>query len=406
MRVAIISEWLDPWRGGAETSTLQFVHHLIDSGVDVHVFTRSRPASAPGFTVHTINGAAVSRTRRSITFAHRVERRLSSERFDVTHAVTPCRGIDLYQPRGGTVAETIERNAAWLGSGAGLWLKRAGNQFNFKQRYMLRYERAILGNSRGPVIVAISNYVVRQLRDHYGVSDDRIRLVRNAVNPDESSAVERAAHRRTIRHEFGIAESDCLFLVVAHNFRLKGVRRWMEAMAKIRDAGACQARSLVIGKDDSPSWRRAADKLGLQNALTFVGSTNRVAEFYHAADTLVHPTYYDPCSRVVLEAMSAGLPCLASRWDGASEILTNDRDGLLIDDPNDVESIAKAAGRLLDPDTRRRLGECAAATVSRMTMKRHASEIIVIYRELIERRRETEAAARSRPDPIAAGHLQ
>lgn len=405
MKVAIISEWLDPWRGGAETSTLQFVHHLIDSGVDVHVFTRSRPASAPGFTVHTINGAAISRTRRSITFAHRVERRLQRERFDVTHAITPCRGVDLYQPRGGTVAETIERNAAWLRSGAGLWLKKAGNRFNFKQRYMLAYERTILGDAQGPVIVAISNYVVRQLRAHYGISDNRIRLVRNAVNPDESSAEERAAHRRAIRREFGVAESDCLFLVVAHNFRLKGVRRWMEAMRMIRDGGALQVRSLVIGKDDSPTWRRAANRLGIQSALTFVGPTNRVAEFYHAADVLVHPTYYDPCSRVVLEAMSGGLPCIASRWDGASEILTDDRDGLLIDDPNDVAALANTANRLLDQETRKRMGRAASATASQLTMKRHASEIIAIYQEQIDRRGEARPFAGSRIEPVVSGKL-
>ncbi len=124
MKVALVAEWLDAWRGGAETSTLQFMHHLMDRGVELHVFTRSRPSPAPGLHVHTVSGAAMSRTRRSITFAHRVERRLKAEVFDVVHAISPIRKATIYQPRGGTVAESIDRNIALLGSGSARRLKR------------------------------------------------------------------------------------------------------------------------------------------------------------------------------------------------------------------------------------------------------------------------------------------
>ena len=62
MKVALVVEWLDSWRGGAETSTLQFLHHLMDRGVEVHVFTRSRPSPAPGLHVHTVSGVDVTIT--------------------------------------------------------------------------------------------------------------------------------------------------------------------------------------------------------------------------------------------------------------------------------------------------------------------------------------------------------
>ncbi|MGB2987691.1 MAG: glycosyltransferase family 4 protein, partial [Phycisphaerae bacterium] len=127
MKVALVAEWLDAWRGGAETSTLQFMHHLMDRGVELHVFTRSRPSSTPGLQVHTISGASMSRTRRSVTFAHRVERLLRADSFDVVHAISPCRYTDIYQPRGGTVAETIERNLALIHSRSAQRLKRYTN---------------------------------------------------------------------------------------------------------------------------------------------------------------------------------------------------------------------------------------------------------------------------------------
>ena len=59
MKVALVAEWLDPWRGGAETSTQQFIHHLMAGNVELHLFTRSRPSPTPGMHVHTISGASI-----------------------------------------------------------------------------------------------------------------------------------------------------------------------------------------------------------------------------------------------------------------------------------------------------------------------------------------------------------
>ncbi|MEK7755998.1 MAG: glycosyltransferase family 4 protein, partial [Planctomycetota bacterium] len=144
MKVALVSEWLDSWRGGAETSTQQFIHHLMDRGVELHVFTRSRPSPTPGLFVHTISGASMSRTRRSVTFSHRVEHILRTDSFDVVHAISPCRFADIYQPRGGTVAETMERNVALRDSAHARRLKRYAARLNLKQRYLLLLERKLL----------------------------------------------------------------------------------------------------------------------------------------------------------------------------------------------------------------------------------------------------------------------
>ena len=108
----------------------------------------------------------MSRVRRSITFAHRVERRLAAESFDVIHAISPCRGVDIYQPRGGTVAETVERNIALRRTGAGRALKRWANLLNLKQRYMLRFQQQLLGGEHAPIGAAVPPYVISALHPH------------------------------------------------------------------------------------------------------------------------------------------------------------------------------------------------------------------------------------------------
>ncbi|MDO8632612.1 MAG: glycosyltransferase family 4 protein [Phycisphaerales bacterium] len=382
MRVALVTEWLDAWRGGAETSTRQFMHHLMGAGVDLHVFTRSRPSPAPGLSVHTLNGAAMSRTRRSVTFALRVEKMLRNEPFDIVHAISPCRHADIYQPRGGTAAETVERNLALRRSAPGRHLKRVANRFNFKQRYMLGLERKLLGPGDRPIVVAISQYVVRQLKEHYALPDERIRLIYNGVDPDPTPADRRAANRRAIRGEFGIGDDQMLVLLVAHNFRLKGVERWMDALALLLRRGRNDIRSLVIGRGDSRRWHQRAERLGIARVLTFVGPSDRVREFHHAADLLVHPTYYDPCSRVVLEGLAAGLPCITTRWDGASEMIVDGNNGFVLSDPDHVPAIADLVDRLRDGVLRRTMSESARTVRDHISMARHSTEMLKLYEEV------------------------
>jgi len=386
VKVALISEWLDAWRGGAETSTLQFLHQLMDAGIEVHVYTRSRPSPTPGLSVHSVSGASMSRTRRSITFAHRVERMIRSERFDVVHAISPCQGADIYQPRGGTVAETIERNIALLTKPAGRSLKRYGNLFNLKQRFMLRLERELLGGQNGPVVVAISDYVVRQLQKHYGLDGTRIRKIYNAVNPDRDSLESRQTHRRQVREEFGIAPDRMLVISVAHNFRLKGVRHLLEALALLRECGVNDVRALIVGKGESGYWHRLAARLGVADTAQFIGPSDRVMELFHAADVLVHPTYYDPCSRVVLEAMTSGLAVVTTRWDGAAEMIEHGVNGYVLSEPNDNTALANYLRGLCDAELRLRIQTEARRVTDRVSMSRHAGEMIDLYRSLASSR--------------------
>lgn len=384
MKIALVSEWLDEWRGGAETSTLQFAQHLLGAGVELHVFTRSRPSPTPRLHVHTVSGAAMSRTRQSATFSHRVDRILQRESYDIVHAITPCLRADVYQPRGGTVAETIARNIALRPTGSARAMKRCANYFNLKQRHALALERKLLTADKPPLVVAISQYVVRQLREQYSLPDAFIRPIYNGVNPDNASAVEKSAHRAAIRREFGIREEQFLVLLIAHNFRLKGVHRWMEAMsALLQSGGHGEVRSLVVGKGDSPGWHRFADQLGLANYLTFTGPTQRVVQFLHAADVLVHPTYYDPCSRVVLEAMVAGLPCITTRWDGASEMILDGVNGFVIDDPEDITALVARVDSLRCADVRKDMAEQASLVRDRVSMVRHTQELLLVYQELL-----------------------
>ncbi len=425
MRVAIVQEHIDTTRGGAETSTLEMAGHLSELGVQVTVLsagraerTRTRTTAGRGrddtrgagceYTAVRIEEIDVAdrltRLGRTRAFIARAEKRCRSAGFDVIHAITPCLSAHVYQPRGGTYVETIARSLAMWRTPFARALRSLGRRFNARQRFLLKLERALLNRSPPPVVAAVSRYVARQVRQAAPhLAPEQVRVVFNAVNlrpvPDESAA------RRAVRGALGIADGATLLLFVAHNFRLKGLAALLEALA----AGAARGhawRLVVVGRDRADPYRRMARRLGLRAELRlgsphpagevrddtagalsdaqviFLGPRGDLARFYAAADVLVHPTWYDPASRVVLEALCCGLPVVTTAFNGAAEVVEPGRTGEVLEDPGDAAGLCAAIERAGRPAVRQACGAAAPAMRERLSMSRHAGELLALYRSL------------------------
>jgi UDP-glucose:(heptosyl)LPS alpha-1,3-glucosyltransferase len=115
----------------------------------------------------------------------------------------------------------------------------------------------------------------------------------------------------------------------------------------------------------------------------------------------VHPTFYDPCSNVVLEAMACGLPVITSRYNGANELLTSGAalasmgdyrsvrsEGYVIDDPHDHAHLAWCLSQLLDPQRRASCASAARRTSSQWTFEHHYREMLNVFGEAASRRRQ------------------
>ena len=382
MKVALIVEWLDAWRGGAETSTQQFLDHLLEMGCEIDVYTRSSLPSRPRLTVNTVGAGGPTRAFKTLSFCRRCDAAVQDKSYDIVHAITPALSADVYQPRGGTFAETIARNRVLPQTRPRRAARAAMQLFKVKQRLMLNFERRLFARPNGPVVVALSNYVVRQLKEHYDMPAERIRVVYNGVDPDPTTPAARAKDRASIRDLYHIRDDEFLVLMVAHNFKLKGLRCWIDALAMLRHERGVAVQAIVVGKDSVVPWRKLVAAKGLNDCLQFAGATQRVRAFYHSADAMIHPTFYDPCSRVVLEAMVSGVPCVTTRFDGASEVVENGVNGFVVDTPENTRMLADCVGQLADEATRRRLGEAAAQIAERVSMRRHAEDMWRLYQEL------------------------
>jgi UDP-glucose:(heptosyl)LPS alpha-1,3-glucosyltransferase len=146
--------------------------------------------------------------------------------------------------------------------------------------------------------------------------------------------------------DLGFHSSGARLLFVGHNFRLKGLPSALRVLGRLLRSPV-EASLVVVGRGHEKPYRALARRLGVESRVSFRGACDRVERYYQAADVLLHPTYYDPCSLVVLEAMASGLPVVTTRWNGASEQLLDLPGALVVEDPHRIDEMARGIADLV-----------------------------------------------------------
>ena len=156
-----------------------------------------------------------------------------------------------------------------------------------------------------------------------------------------------ARHREIIRRQHGISDESLVLLLAAHNFRLKGVPELLRVAGRIVANGG-PVHVAIAGGKRVKNWQHAANQLGLEKRVTFFGTVADMVPCYAAADAYVHPTYYDPCSLVLLEAAAFGLPIVTTRsHNGAAELFREGHEILTVNDPRDAAGLYQCVERSL-----------------------------------------------------------
>ncbi|HME99622.1 MAG TPA: glycosyltransferase, partial [Terriglobia bacterium] len=149
-------------------------------------------------------------------------------------------------------------------------------------------------------------------------------------------------------------------------------------------------RFLMIGADSSeknyPSEvEMLAQRLRLDHQVIFTGERQDVPDILREVDIVVHPSLTEGLSNVILEAMAAGIPVVATRVGGNPELVEDGRTGFLVPAENS-EEIADAICRLLDqPEMAHGFGERARRRVAdEFAIDRMLSKTEALYLRLLE----------------------
>lgn len=381
MRIALVIEHYDPPRGGAELSSSQIVDALVERGHDLTVLAGRCPDGfrAPGVTVHRCPGGPPRRGRAIPPFVAWVRGELAKG-FDVSFAVVTWLPADVLEPRSGVVAEARARQLARRSPLARL-LKRAEYLLSSKQRRMLALERRQL--ERGPdvpQVVAISRYMKEQLVRHYGLDPGRIPIIENGAEMPKTDP----AWRADVRREHGVADDQTAFLFLANDPWRKGVQPLLRAVQQLPKSCVL----LVAGRPDAPV-ERLVERLGVGDRVRLLGQVRQPAPLFAAADVTVLPSYYDPASKVVIESLIMGTPALTTAYNGSRDYVDGGDHpprGRVVDDPDDVDALARAMKELADPAVQKRCRLASAGLRDELSMRRHAERLEAVLLEVAEKK--------------------
>lgn len=391
MRIGLVLDRFDRRLGGVEQWTAQLADRLLARGHELHVVARSVADRElrPGLAAHLLP-ACPSR----IALADAAANLLRGLDLDVIHDMGLGWYCDILQPHGGsrTAAngQNLRLSPAWMRPIKRLVVRLLPRYREFDALCARQYGPSPADRA-GRVVVAISQMVREDLKRHHGLTDSQIRLVYNGVDVDRFIPALRDEHRESVRRRLGVRDDQTLHLIVAHNLALKGVPALLRAMTLLRSAGHDVALAVVGGKRTA-SFERKAKRLGVADRVRFVGAVDDPTPYYAAADVYVQPTWYDPCSLVLLEALACGLPVITTLFNGAGELITPGVHGDLLADPADEAPLAAAMAYWSNPDRR-----AAAAPLCRNLMLRHPLDrnvdgVLAVYEEIVARRRGRRAA--------------
>ncbi len=319
------------WQGtGLEHSAVRLCRGLAARGHAVHV-AADTGETGDGVTVHP--------------GLNRISETQAAVRSDLTIDWGFIHPADIHRMGAGTHAGYLDYYLDAF-SGPARWWRRLGRWAPRHQRVIWR-QRQLL--ARPAARFMANSHLTASLAIEGGAAADRVTVCHQHVSLEEFNPAKAEATRTVLRAEWGLADEDVAFLFVAHNLRLKNLELLRQVFVKLN---LPNAKLVVVGKH-RPRWTAPW--------LIFAGEASGMAAVYGAGDALLHPTYFDSCANVVLEAMACARPVLVSDTAGINELLAVEQVLAVRGENSAVESSWRQAVHALATDVslRRRQGEAA-----------------------------------------------
>lgn len=386
MQIALCHENVLPHRGGAEMYVADLARQLAAAGHEVQLFASNwdRAALPDRIEIHCVPAPTGSRAARPWQFSAALCKVLSERQPSVSIGFDKTLGTDVYYPLGGLQAASADHNLLKHRAGWRRRIARLAQKLDAAQRSYSRLEHQIMTNPRRPLLIANSRMVRQHAVQYYGREPGTIPVIHNAIDPLRFAERDRSLIRAQVRQQWTLNDEHVAGAMIAMNYRLKGLEPLLRSLTLLPPDSPF--RLLIAGSPKFGQWQQLARSLGVDSRVHFLGHCSDVRQLFFAADLLVHPTFYDPCSLVVLEAMACGLPVITTSNNGASELLSADS-GSILNDPHDIATMANTITEWTDSN-RRQLGRASARAAStRWTFDHHVRALAGVLAEVAGLRR-------------------
>jgi len=385
LRIVLLTLKFPPLLGGDVTHTLYLARFLSSQGIDTHVVTiKTKTASCfeldERLEVHRLGLPSTTTELERFGFKRLLYMILSSlwllklhfrERIDLVHAhgwdpaivggvFSRLFGVPLV-----LTVHGIPRPKEPL----------AGLMFPLLESLIVR-----LCSSRRSRLIALTQSDRSSLLE-MGVDEEAIDIIPNGIDVEEFERIDSAGFRES----HGISSEAFLVLFVGRLHGQKGVETLLRAANRLKEG---DIHFLIVGSGHKEKeYKDLASALEVENTF-FLGEIERdeLLKAFASSDTFVLPSLFEGLPYVVLEAMAAGKPVVATRLPGLAEVIDEGVNGLLFDEGDD-EELAEAILRLRgDRVAAEKMGEGGRELVEkRFDWRSVFKEVLEVYMRILER---------------------
>lgn len=239
--------------------------------------------------------------------------------------------------------------------------------------------------SRASRVIAVSAAVARELRSQRILNESQIALIPNGIDLERFARARERFDRAQFLRDLGLPPASLLVGSIGELRTLKRHDDFIRAATKIVSKFP-ETNFVLAGVDSSASGevRKQLEKvvveLGLKDCFHFLGWLDDAERLLCAIDVFVSASETESFGLAIAEAMAAGTAVVATRTEGAQEVIEDQQTGLLVP-IGDVERIAESVCELMGNSERRReIGARAQdATNTKFSLKRMVDEIEKIY---------------------------
>jgi len=233
-------------------------------------------------------------------------------------------------------------------------------------------------------VVTVCEAFARELTSRAGVPRGRIHVQHNSIRPERARDPEQA---QSVRKQFEIAPDEKVVLSIGRLSSEKAHLDLVLAFNLLREINP-NFRSKLIIVGDGPERGRLDETVrsfGLADSVRFAGQIRNVLPLYDAADVFALPSHSEGSPFVLLEAMAAKVPIVATAVGGVPEMVT-DEESALLSPPGNPHALAAAIARVLgDSQLAKRLTANAYALVtSTFAPETQVRSLIELYRSILK----------------------
>lgn len=242
--------------------------------------------------------------------------------------------------------------------------EQRSSTYRLTGRYRLfsEFEHAVFDPDRGVRILLITTRQKEQFQAYYATPDAALHILPPGISRDRRRGDDAPQIRCEFRREFGIADDEVLLLLIGSGFITKGLDRALIAVSALPAKVRQRVRFFVIGQDNPKQFLRLAEELGVDDRLQIFAGRDDVPRFLQGADIMIHPAYMESGGIVLIEALVAGLPVIATDVCGFAHYVEDSAGGVVIESPFSQQQLNAQLERLVCDEAFRRC--CSANGVS------------------------------------------